>query len=186
MAGNVAEWVADVYRPIVNNDVSDMSYYRGNLYTKPAIGPDGKTEIIDQVEIDTMPNNKLNIKSLPGEVRFVEVDSIDSKLRPNFDRAYNTDFLDGDDQSKPSTLEGEMYKFAVSEEGEAVSGQDQVKSLISDQTRVIKGGSWKDRKYWLDPAQRRYLPEFMAADFIGFRCAMSYLGENSTKKRPRD
>lgn len=186
MAGNVAEWVADVYRPIVNNDVSDMSYYRGNLYTKPAIGPEGKTKIIDQVEIETMPNNKLNIKSLPGEVQFVEVDSIDSKLRPNFDRAYNTDFLDGDDQSKPSTLEGEMYKFAVNEEGKAASKQDQVKSLISDQTRVIKGGSWKDRKYWLDPAQRRYLPEFMAADFIGFRCAMSYLGENSTKKRPRD
>ena len=42
MAGNVAEWVADVYRPIINSDVSDMSYYRGNLYTKPAIGEDGK------------------------------------------------------------------------------------------------------------------------------------------------
>ena len=63
---------------------------------------------------------------------------------------------------------------------------DDVKSLISNQTRVIKGGSWKDRSYWLDPAQRRYLPEFMAADFLGFRCAMSYLGESKQKKRPRD
>ena len=119
-----------------------------------------------------------------GEVRFVKVDSIDAKLRPNFDRAYNTDFLDGDDQSNP--MDGEMYKFAVNQDGNAVSEKDRVKSLISDQTRVVKGGSWKDRKYWLDPAQRRYLPEFMAADFIGFRCAMSYLGENISKKRPRD
>lgn len=184
MAGNVAEWVADVYRPIINSDVSDLSYYRGNLYIKPAIGPDGKTVIVENIAIDTMPNNKLFVKALPGEVLFEEIDSIDSRLRPNFDRAYNPNFLDGDDQSNPS--EKNMYKFAVGEDGEIISDQNNVKSLISDKTRVIKGGSWKDRSYWLDPAQRRYLPEFMSADFIGFRCAMSYLGETSTKKRPRD
>ena len=79
-----------------------------------------------------------------------------------------------------------MYKFAVDDNGNQITDQDNVKSLISDQTRVVKGGSWKDRAYYLDPAQRRYLPEFMAADFIGFRCAMSYLGESKLKKRPRD
>ena len=40
----------------------------------------------------------------------------------------------------------------------------------------IKGGSWKDRDYWLDPAQRRYFPQDMATDYIGFRCAMSRRG----------
>jgi hypothetical protein len=30
-----------------------------------------------------------------------------------------------------------------------------------------------DRAYWLDPAQRRYFPQDMATDYIGFRCAMS-------------
>ncbi|CAF1689526.1 unnamed protein product, partial [Adineta ricciae] len=30
MAGNVAEWVADVYRPIVDDEASDFNYYRGN------------------------------------------------------------------------------------------------------------------------------------------------------------
>ncbi|MGB0274488.1 MAG: gliding motility lipoprotein GldJ [Flavobacteriaceae bacterium] len=184
MAGNVAEWVADVYRPIVDNDVSDMSYYRGNLYAKPAIGPEGKTIVVTDIELDTMPNNKLYVKALPGEVKFIDVDSTDAQLRPNFNRAYNSDFMDGDDQSNPS--EANMYKFAVDDEGRVISDKENVKSLISDQTRVVKGGSWKDRSYWLDPAQRRYLPEFMAADFIGFRCAMSYLGENNVKKRPRD
>ena len=79
-----------------------------------------------------------------------------------------------------------MYKFAIDKDGNPIQNQNDVKSLVSDQTRVVKGGSWKDRAYWLDPGQRRYLPEFMAADYIGFRCAMSYLGESSTKKRPRD
>ncbi len=186
MGGNVAEWVADVYRPMINSDVSDMSYYRGNLYTKPAIGEDGKTVVVDEIEIETTPNNKLNVKALPGEVEFTQIDESDSQFRPNFNRAYNPNYLDGDEKSTPNPNETEMYKFAIDKDGNVVKNEDDVKSLVSDQTRVVKGGSWKDRAYWLDPAQRRYLPEFMAADYIGFRCAMSYLGESSKKKRPRD
>ncbi len=186
MGGNVAEWVADVYRPIINNDVSDLNYYRGNLYTKPAINQEGNTKIVEEVIIDTMPNNKLAVKALPGDVVFSEIDEEDSQLRVNFNEAYNTDYLDGDKQSNPKGNANEMYKFAVDEKGDQIKDQEKVKSLISDQTRVVKGGSWKDRAYWLDPAQRRYLPEFMAADYIGFRCAMSYLGESKLKKRPRD
>lgn len=186
MGGNVAEWVADVYRPIINSDVSDMSYYRGNLYTKPAIDEDGKTVVVNEIEIDTTPNNKLNVKALPGEVEFTQIDESDSQFRPNFNRAYNPNYLDGDEKSTPNPDETEMYKFAIDKDGNVIKNEDDVKSLVSDQTRVVKGGSWKDRAYWLDPAQRRYLPEFMATDYIGFRCAMSYLGENSKKKRPRD
>lgn len=186
MGGNVAEWVADVYRPIINSDVSDMSYYRGNLYTKPVIGEDGKTVVVNEIEIDTTPNNKLNVKALPGEVEFTQIDESDSQFRPNFNRAYNPNYLDGDEKSTPNPDETEMYKFAIDKDGNVTKNEDDVKSLVSDQTRVVKGGSWKDRAYWLDPAQRRYSPEFMAADYIGFRCAMSYLGESSKKKRPRD
>ena len=186
MAGNVAEWVADVYRPIINSDVSDMSYYRGNLYTKPAIGEDGKTVVVNELEIDTTPNNKFNVKALPGQVEFTEIDESDAQFRPNFNRAYNPNYLDGDGKSIPNPDETEMYKFAIDKDGNPIQNQNDVKSLVSDQTRVVKGGSWKDRAYWLDPGQRRYLPEFMAADYIGFRCAMSYLGESSKKKRPRD
>ena len=59
-------------------------------------------------------------------------------------------------------------------------------SLITDEVRVIKGGSWKDRAYWLDPAQRRYLPQYIATDYIGFRCAMTRLGSKSKKRNPLD
>ena len=55
-------------------------------------------------------------------------------------------------------------------------------SLINDEVRVFKGGSWRDRAYWLDPAQRRYLPQYMATDYIGFRCAMSRVGSKSKTK----
>jgi gliding motility-associated lipoprotein GldJ len=163
-----------------------MSYYRGNLYTKPVIGEDGKTVVVNEIDIETTPNNKLNVKALPGEVKFTKIEESDSKFRPNFNRAYNPDYLDGDEKSTPNPDETEMYKFAIDKKGKDVENENDVKSLVSDQTRVVKGGSWKDRAYWLDPAQRRYSPEFMAADYIGFRCAMSYLGESSKKKRPRD
>lgn len=73
------------------------------------------------------------------------------------------------------------------EEGELVRQYDESNyrtSLINNEVRVYKGGSWRDRAYWLDPAQRRYLPQYMATDDIGFRCAMSRVGSKSrTKKR---
>ena len=37
-----------------------------------------------------------------------------------------------------------MYEFAKS-------------SLVNNQSRVYKGGSWKDRAYWMSPATRRFL-----------------------------
>ena len=58
-------------------------------------------------------------------------------------------------------------------------------SLVNDEVRVYKGGSWKDREYWLDPAQRSFYPEAMATDYIGFRCAMSRVGAKSKGKGNR-
>jgi gliding motility-associated lipoprotein GldJ len=56
-------------------------------------------------------------------------------------------------------------------------------TLINNEIRVYKGGSWRDRAYWLSPAQRRYFPQDMSTDYIGFRCAMSKVGAKSVKKR---
>jgi gliding motility-associated lipoprotein GldJ len=56
-------------------------------------------------------------------------------------------------------------------------------TLISNRTRVYKGGAWSDREYWLDPAQRRYLPEYMATNFIGFRCVTDKVGPMSSNKK---
>ena len=77
-------------------------------------------------------------------------------------------------------------KVTVDEDGNLVRTKDKSNkrtSLITDEVRVYKGGSWKDRAYWLDPAQRRFMPQYLATDHIGFRCAMTRLGSKSKVKK---
>jgi sulfatase modifying factor 1 len=51
-------------------------------------------------------------------------------------------------------------------------------SLITDRSRVYKGGSWKDVAYWMSPGTRRYLDQDSATSTVGFRCAMIRAGSN--------
>jgi gliding motility-associated lipoprotein GldJ len=208
MAGNVAEWVADVYRPIVDDDFSDFNYFRGNVYTKDYIGEDGKVKIVtaDSIVYDTLSTGKLIARNLPGEIYQVPVDENETYLRTNFTKSDQINYRDGDKKSSRyyqsfSNEEVEddntktMYnapKHFVSLDSTGKLNRQYDKSstrtsLINNKARVVKGGSWKDRDYWLDPAQRRYFPEDMASDYIGFRCAMSRVGSKSkAKKTPRN
>ena len=207
MAGNVAEWVADVYRPIIDDEFNDFNYYRGNVYTKNALNEDGTVKVVtsDEIVYDTLSNGKIIARNLPGEILQVPVDENETYLRTNFDKSDQINFRDGDkrssryfesfnddegvDGSKASST-GKMYnspKHSISRDslGNIVREYDKRNnrtSLINDEVRVYKGGSWKDREYWLDPAQRRYFPQDMATDYIGFRCAMSRVGSNSKGK----
>ncbi|WP_274476532.1 gliding motility lipoprotein GldJ [Mangrovimonas aestuarii] len=205
MAGNVAEWVADVYRPIVDDEFNDFNYYRGNVYTKNAITEEGTVQIVtvDDIVYDTISNGKVIARNLPGEILQVPVDDEETYLRTQFDRSDNRNFRDGDVQSSryydQSFDEGEegvdnitrkMYNSPSHQVTvDSTGGMDREydksnkrTSLINDEVRVYKGGSWRDREYWLDPAQRRYFPEDMATDYIGFRCAMSRVGSKSKSK----
>ena len=208
MAGNVAEWVADVYRPIVDDEFNDFNYYRGNVYTKNAINDDGTVKIVttDEIVFDTLPNGKVVPRDLPGEIATQPIDEEETYLRTNFDRSDNRNFRDGDSQSSRYYAdrfgddEGEanedastrkMYNapkhnIEMDSSGNMIREYDKSNkrtSLINDEVRVYKGGSWKDREYWLDPAQRRYYPQNMATDYIGFRCAMSRVGSKSKGTR---
>ena len=62
-------------------------------------------------------------------------------------------------------------------------------TLVSDRTRVYKGGSWEDNAYWLGCGTRRFLDETQSTRNIGFRCAMdrvgSPTGKNYGKKKKR-
>jgi gliding motility-associated lipoprotein GldJ len=208
MAGNVAEWVADVYRPIVDDEFNDFNYYRGNVYSKNYIGEDGKVKIVsaDSIVYDTLSNGKIIARNLPGEILQVPVDENETYLRTNFSTSDNRDYRDGD---KPSTryyqtfsdfdepLEDSkrMYNspthfVAADSTGDMIREYDQNinrTTMVNNEVRVFKGGSWRDRDYWLDPAQRRYFPQDMATDYIGFRNAMSRVGSKAKKKkRPRN
>ena len=209
MAGNVAEWVADVYRPIVDDEFNDFNYYRGNVYSKNSIDEDGKVKIVtaDSIVYDTLSNGKIIARNLPGEILQVPIDDNETYLRTNFSDSDNRDYRDGDkrstryyqsfgDEEEEEVDESKrMYnspKHRVSADSTGKIDRSFDKSgsrttLINNEVRVYKGGSWKDRDYWLDPAQRRYFPEDMATDYIGFRCAMSRVGSKSKEgKKPRN
>ncbi|MGB3587024.1 MAG: gliding motility lipoprotein GldJ [Tunicatimonas sp.] len=56
--------------------------------------------------------------------------------------------------------------------------QGEFNSLVTNELRVYKGGSWADVAYWLSPGTRRYLEQDSATATIGFRCAMIRAGTN--------
>ena len=109
MAGNVAEWVYDIYRPLSFQDFDDLNPMR-----RRELDPVTKKEMLKD----------------------------------------GTVFLDP----------GKDY--------------DKDNSLITDQVRVYKGGSWRDVAYWLSPGTRRYLNQDSATSYIGFRCAVINAGSN--------
>jgi formylglycine-generating enzyme required for sulfatase activity len=140
MAGNVAEWVADVYRPLSPLDVDDVAPFRGNQYMKLYKNDQG------EAEIDSL-----------GRVKMTKVTDAESKNRRNYQRGNVINYLDGDSLSQAS------YGYGIT-------------TLVSDKSRVFKGGSWNDRAYWLSPGTRRYMEEDQASSMIGFRCAMDRMG----------
>ncbi|HEU4471710.1 MAG TPA: SUMF1/EgtB/PvdO family nonheme iron enzyme [Flavisolibacter sp.] len=151
MAGNVSEWVFDVYRPLTGLDQGsnqdDVAPVRGNKYMK--LYKNGSNE----AEIDSV-----------GRVKMVAVTDSESAKRRNYQRGNVINFLDGDEQSESS------YGYGKT-------------TLISDKSRVYKGGSWNDRAYWLSPGTRRFLEEDQALSTIGFRCAMDRMGSPEGNKR---
>lgn len=214
MAGNVAEWVQDVYRPMVDDEANDFNYFRGNVYTKNKIGEDGTVELVtsDNITYDTLSNGRIMARNFPGQIAQVPVDENETYLRTQFSTSDNRNYRDGDRQSTrffkfgssdEENGEGEEEKFRMYEapkhkistsvdstgtEKKMVKQYDKSDkrtSLIDDNVRVYKGGSWRDRAYWLDPASRRFFPQDMATDYIGFRCAMSKVGPKSNKKTSR-
>jgi len=202
MSGNVAEWVADVYRPIIDTEANDFNYFRGNIFTKKLIDSNGDVVVVGEtgqpsIKYDTLPNGKIIPIEFPGEIKYVPVTKDDTFMRRNYNTANNLDKNDGDKfsnrlydlEDEQRTNKSRMYNSPTIQKDEETGKVNQYDinkrtTLISNKTRVYKGGSWQDREYWLDPAQRRYLPGAMTTNFIGFRCAMSYLGETRNTRKP--
>ncbi len=157
MAGNVSEWVQDVYRPLSFEDMADFNPVRGNVFMNKERDADGFL-----AEKDSL-----------GRIRYVEVTDEEAAERKNYRQANNINYRDGDfmstiqtdwsdDPNDPeSTMK--MYDYAST-------------SLVSDKSRVYKGGSWADRAYFMSPGTRRFLNENEASPSIGFRCAMNKVG----------
>jgi hypothetical protein len=95
--------------------------------------------------------------------------------RRQFIKADYRNYVDGDHGSTTGYGD-DTYKNAGSERM-----YDPSQSLINDHIRVYKGGSWRDRAYWLSPGARRFLAEDQSRDDIGFRCAMSRVGAQTSR-----
>ncbi len=160
MAGNVAEWVMDVYRPLSFEDVTDFRPFRGNLFQTQMRDNDGVLEDKDSL----------------GRIKMRDVTVEESKDRRNYRQADNKNFLDGDYTSYLQQGDGDWT--SPQENTETKNGMYDYgnTSMINDKARVYKGGSWTDRQYWISPGNRKFLDENLSTDYIGFRCAMTRVG----------
>jgi gliding motility-associated lipoprotein GldJ len=143
MAGNVNEWTADLYRPMTSADLEDTGNEDLNSYR-------GNRFMTKKIDPETGASF---VKDSLGRMQYELMDTTSTALRDNYKRPEVFNFLDGDKESQVE------YFFGKS-------------TLISDSVRVIKGGSWADRAFWLAPGTRRYLDENKASKTVGFRCAM--------------
>ena len=138
-----------------------------------------------------------------GKQRWRNVTVAETKDRLNYRKDDYRDQFDGDIESsiyyKDSTRLDEINKgkrdpnqvmyqsdFETYDlEGNLINSNGSPKTLISDKSRVYKGGSWADRTYWMGSGTRRFLDEDKTSDMIGFRCAMDRMGSSSPNESSR-
>lgn len=164
MAGNVNEWVADVYRPSSSSVVEDFRPFRGNVFTELLRDEEG-----NYLEKDSLGRMRRDTIGFQGDARY------------NYQVGDNRNYADGDilssldyAQNRELTPKNENSN-RMYDQGEGQSHRG-MSSLISDKSRVYKGGSFLDRAYWLSPGTRRFLDEDRSSIDIGFRCAMDKVG----------
>jgi hypothetical protein len=92
-----------------------------------------------------------------GRLKYRDVEDDEVADRDNYKRGKVHDYLDGDKESEV------FYDYGKT-------------TLVSDKARVVKGGSWSDRAYYLSPAARRFLEEDKSSRTVGFRCALTRTG----------
>lgn len=86
MAGNVNEWVSDVYRPLSSEDMNDFNPYRGNVFQTKKLDADGIP----------VPKDSL------GHIVYENEDSTKLVNRRNYKKADVINYLDGDEVSEVS------------------------------------------------------------------------------------
>ena len=243
MAGNVNEWVMDVYRPLSNLDNEEFRPFRGNNYQTMIQNPEGNPadkydyvvyditkitqfltdyrrdkrgvgmtpedeELLNGLELKLEDATEMSLKSqeeesqtqlaeamdlieesealiaadlrkglskniiaVPGDMKYRDVTLEENLGRTNYRVADNIDYRDGDVNSS--------YMFGNPED--AVDDNNRMydygnSTLVNNESRVYKGGSWNDRAYWLVPGTRRFMDERKSSSTIGFRCAMTRVG----------
>ncbi|MBE9600391.1 SUMF1/EgtB/PvdO family nonheme iron enzyme [Pedobacter sp. MC2016-24] len=153
MAGNVNEWVADNYRSNTFQDADAFNPYRGNYYQNKKVA-DERTGRIDKDKY----NKPVMVDAIaPRKQTWAEKQAAENKPTDSI----NTKNSYADQRGYRDRANAELY-------GET--------TLVTDKSRVYKGGSWNDQALWLNPATRRFMQQDESTADIGFRCAMTMLG----------
>lgn len=247
MAGNVSEWVMDVYRPLSAQDKSEFNPFRGNVYKTKVLNSEGEIEdkydytvydiegvkyflqqyqkksagkltdtdqnlidnlltyveqseqdlkardedaaqqrIQDGMDLIVSSDSKVApdlrqgiskyIEHSPGDIRERDVTVAENIDRRNYRSADNIDYTDGDFESSIYYGNEDYQRNDKRMYDSDASTSWGPSTLISNRTRVYKGGSWRDRAYWVIPGTRRFLDERQAKATLGFRCAMTRVG----------
>lgn len=184
MAGNVNEWVMDVYRETSYQETSEYNSYRGNIYTRPQRSADGK------MMIDSLGCVMLTFESSDDKRSWKDGDStsiIDTDYPLSmWERVYaqaapaEEEEASEEEENTEEDEEAEETEEIVAEEMAGdfkIDPTDILVPRVDKNARVYKGGSWKDRIYWLNPSTRRWMNADQCSNTVGFRCAMSQLGD---------
>jgi sulfatase modifying factor 1 len=164
MAGNVNEWVADTYRQTSFEDVEDFNPFRGNEYTNkrladPAKGLYAKDKYGRPIKDAAKTNKKLKYSEMIAEQQGGQAPAPATGTKP------------------ANPIAGKPFKADLRGFGDTLNTVLYgTTSLVSDHSKVYKGGSWNDQSYWLNPATRRFMNQDDASAEVGFRCAMTMVG----------
>ncbi|WP_113651110.1 SUMF1/EgtB/PvdO family nonheme iron enzyme [Pedobacter namyangjuensis] len=154
MAGNVNEWVADVYRATTFEQADALNPFRGNQFQNKDRDP-----ISGQLKQDKYGKPEM-VKANSGVKQTWEELQAGKAAGNTGTSTYNAD------------------QRGYRDEQSALYG---ITTLVNDKSRVYKGGSWDDQAQWLNPATRRHLQEDESTADIGFRCAMTMLGSSEIR-----
>lgn len=161
MAGNVNEWVADVYRTGTFTDADAFNPYRGNYFENKQLSDAKNGKIALDKYGKPIKENAYSGKKLT----WAEKQSL-AKRADSISRSPNPTTAVTNYQADERGYRDRQNKLL----------NDEGVTLVNDKSRVYKGGSWNDMAYWLNPATRRFLQQDEASSEVGFRCAMTMLG----------
>lgn len=138
------------------------------------------------------------IINTPGRLKWREVTAEENIDRRNYQNSDYKSYEDGDFQSSlyfgekdgrkvdinNGVRDGDLIMYQNKHEqfnlkGDLIKPNNRTSwptTLISDKSRVYKGGAWNDRAYWIAGGNRRFLDEDRSSSSIGFRCSMDRIG----------
>ncbi|MFD1629082.1 SUMF1/EgtB/PvdO family nonheme iron enzyme [Pseudopedobacter beijingensis] len=165
MAGNVSEWVYDTYRQHSFDKVEDFSPFRGNEFLNNEY-QDGKIVTMGKSNVPKKVAATSGRKD-PYDLQKAKYGNSDENRSPSTPAP------------KDSSMAAVVPSFDADQRGyldkENLELYGKI-TLVSDRSKVYKGGSWNDRAYWLNPGTRRFKDQAETSAEIGFRCAMSSVG----------